>query len=447
MLSSRRAPAALLLLGLLGACGGAPAQDAGGGDEDAIGAGEGFDTVDPRFQVTLDKRWLMKGDGLTAPDRTLTVRVTPPTPQTQVRGAIDEGPVLPAAKQSDGRLAITFPVDALQPGEHTVLLATRGQRKPFATLQFQVTFPLYVVVSTDFDDTRFSDREIARIEKLRQDHPKLVYSHFFAPFHYTDPEVSAARKIEIETWVKKMRDTSGDELGVHIHCWCHFVTAAGVTCHPQPSFAPNDDSGYVTILASYSVDEMRAMLRYAVKLFADHGLGRPTSFRAGGWTADLGTLQALESEGFLVDSSALPTQRIEEWKGFGDPTNGLFSWNLRNWAGIDEKSQPYFPARDKLVSPSTPTGLGVLEVPDNGVLVDYVSGREMIDIFEMNLPGGKPLGKSTLYQVGFHPPNFSDRFLGRMQEALANVDEHLYSADKGPAVYVKISELAKVWRR
>jgi hypothetical protein len=437
-----------LLAGVaLGACSGAEPAEEGGAEDAPIGADEGFNTVDPRFKVTLDRTWLLAGDGLTTADRALTVRVTPPAPQTQVRGAIDGGRVAQGARQSDGKISVTLPVDALTPGEHVVRLAARGQTRPFATMTFQVSFPLYVVVSTDFDDTRFSDREIARMDKLRQDHPKLVYSHFFAPFHYTDPEVSAARKVEIEAWVKKMRDASGDELGVHIHCWCHFVTTAGVHCHPQPSFAPNDDTGYVTILASYTPDEMRKILRRSVDVFAEHGLGRPTSFRAGGWTADLGTLAALEAEGFTVDSSALPAARIEEWRGFGDPVTGLFPWNVKNWAGIDERSQPYFPAKDRLVSPSTPTGMGVLEVPDNGILVDYVSGQEMKDIFEMNLPGGKPLAKSTLYQVGFHPPNFSDRFLSRMQEALANVDEHLYAADKGPAVYVRISELAKVWRR
>jgi hypothetical protein len=362
---------------------------------------------------------------------------------TRIRAQIDTGRTVSAKRAVDGTFTFKLPVESVATGQHTLLLAQNYGYKSVAARTFQITEPLYVVVSTDWDDTRFSNRELARMEHLSDQHPEMMLTHFFAPFHYTDPMVSAARKVEIEEWIKNDRATRKSEIGVHIHTWCHFVTAAGVKCHPQPAFAPGDDTGYVTILASYSETEMRAMLRKSLEIFDEHGLGRPSSFRAGGWTADLSTMRALQAEGFAVDTSALPFKRIEEWRGYA-----LYAWNEKNWLGITETSQPYFPSNVSLTSSAAPaSSLSVLEVPDNGILVDYVSGPEMISIYEQNAPSGKALSKPTVFQVGYHPPNFSDVYLARLDQALGHVDKNLYSQDKGPAVYVTISELTKVWKR
>jgi len=90
----------------------------------------------------------------------------------------------------------------------------------------------------------------------------------------------------------------------------------------------------------------------------------------------------------------------------------------------------------------------ILEVPDNGVLVDYVSAQDMKDIFSWNFPGEAPLEKPTMYQIGFHPV---DSFLGgsrmdAIEEALINTEAHSYAKNKGPVVYVNISDLAKVFK-
>ena len=396
---------------------------------------------DPRFAVKLDRSWLLRGDARTPSDRELVVHVAAPSTVTRLRAQIDRGRTFSARRDATG-FTFKLPIDTVTTGEHTLLLAESFATRSFATRTFHVSAPLYVVVSTDWDDTRFADDRLRRMERLSQLHPEMLLTHFFAPFHYTDPTLTPSRKQFFEDWIKRDRATRKSEIGVHIHTWCHFVVAAGVKCHPQPAFAPNDDSGYVTILASYSEAEMRAMLRKSREIFAEHDLGSPTSFRAGGWTADEGTMRALASEGFAVDTSALPFKRIEEWKGYE-----LYRWNESNWLGITETSQPYFPSRTEVASTATTDTLPILEVPDNGILVDYVTGAEMIGIYEQNAPSGKALSKPTVFQVGYHPPNFSDAYLSRLDQALGHVDENLYSQDKGPAVYVTISELTKVWRR
>ncbi len=395
---------------------------------------------DPAWQVTVSRAWVLKADGLTPGEREVTVRVVAPADASGVRASLDDDPARVAVRGADGVWSVALPVADLAVGAHTVRVAPTGA-VAVASQPLQVSFAAYVVVSTDWDNTRFTDSYLRRIESLREHHPGLVYSHFFAPYHYTDPQVTDAREAEIEAWVKAQCDQYGDELGVHIHGWCHFVTAAGVPCRTTPAYAPNDTTGYVTVIAAYTVEEMATQLRYAVQLFAQHGLGRPTSFRAGGWTADLGTLRALDSTGFTVDSSAMRPDRIGSWRGYL-----LYDWNQTNWAGITDTSQPYHPS-DTLITQGAPARpMRLLEVPDNGILVDYITGPEMVAVYEANAPSGGTLAQPTLFQVGFHPPNFSTTFALRMEAALSHVDAHLASADAGPAVYARISDLTRVWR-
>ncbi|MDB4931100.1 MAG: hypothetical protein JWM10_3584 [Myxococcaceae bacterium] len=434
----------LLTLALLASCGGGagtapPTTTPDAGSLPIAAADAAVD--EPGWEVTLSRTWALKADGLTVGDREVVVRVVAPADATLVRAAVDDGPARHAARGADGAWSVALSVAELPPGEHAVRVASGDSAAAVATRPLQVSFAVYVVVSTDWDNTRFADPFLRRIEALREHHPALVYSHFFAPFHYTDPMVTDAREAEIEAWVKAQRDQHGDELGVHIHGWCHFVSAAGVTCRTQPAYAPDDTSGYVTVMAAYTVEEMSAQLRYAVRLFGEHGLGRPTSFRAGGWTADLGTFRALDATGFTVDSSAMRPDRIGSWRGYL-----LYSWNETNWAGITDTTQPYYPS-DTLITEGAPARpMRLLEVPDNGILVDYITGPAMVAVYEANAPEGRPVARPTLFQVGFHPPNFSTAYQQRMETALTHVDEHLASADRGPAVYARISDLTRVWR-
>ncbi|MEJ7731901.1 MAG: DUF2334 domain-containing protein [Polyangiaceae bacterium] len=430
-MSWRMAGAATCLVALLGACGGGEAP-----------ANEALDESENLADITLERRWVLKSDGLTEGSETLGVELTLPKnyrwAKLEVEGA-DGAQVV--EKNDAGVFAAAVPVAELEPGEHRVVVRSRSSNRVLGTATFVVSAALYVVVSTDWDDTRMSDAYLARMEGLRQGHPGLKITQFFAPFHYTDPQVSPARKQEIDAWIKEQRDQHGDEIGVHIHGWCHFIETTGVPCKTKETFYKDDGSGYTTILAAYSEPEMTAILAEAVRVFDDHGLGRPTSFRAGGWTASADTLRALATTGFTVDTSAVPADTwLASWKAYD-----LYSWTTTHWDGITETSQPYFPLGDNPAEPDPLRGIPVLEVPDNGVLVDYVRGEDMTMIYDLNHDGG-PLEEPTLYQVGWHPPNFSGEYLARMEMALSHVDEHLFDKDLGPAVYVNISELTKVWR-
>jgi hypothetical protein len=231
---------------------------------------------------------------------------------------------------------------------------------------------------------------------------------------------------------------------VHIHAYCSFVDTTGVPCRTTPGLAnplttatTPDPSGYTVAFNSYTVEEQTTLLRAARQLFEANGLGTPTSFRAGGWAADAGTMTALEQAGYALESSSVTVARLEEWRG-----RVLFQYLSMLWPGITETSQPYYPSQANAAVAGA--GPRVLQVPDNGALVDYVTGQEMIDILRMNW-SGEPLPAPKVFQIGFHPPNFSLGYLGRMETVLPVVDAALHADDKGPIVYVALSKLTKVF--
>jgi hypothetical protein len=134
---------------------------------------------------------------------------------------------------------------------------------------------------------------------------------------------------------------------------------------------------------------------------------------------------------------------MEEWKGHYGAS--LYAWNQEHWSSIDDTSQPYFPSLNDILSDAEPA-LPILELPDNGLLVDYVTADEMIEVFGKNFRGDA-LQTPTMVSIGYHPPNFSEAFFTRMDGALDEIDRHLASADAGPVVYATASELATVWTR
>jgi hypothetical protein len=398
---------------------------------------------DPAFSISGVRAWYLVGNALTAGHETLQIAVVAPAGVATIDLWIDDHPgVRLAATATDHRQVVD--IAHLEPGEHEVLLAADGSDTAFARLTFLRSHPLYVLVSTDWDDPDNADMSLARQEQLHTAHEELRLTHFVGPYTFTDPDVAPSRVDILVGWLAGMRDTYDDEIGVHIHPYCSFVETAGVPCRTQPSFVypAGDATGYTVVLASYGEAELATLLATADELLSAHGLGKPTSFRAGGWAADLSTLRALAAAGYVVDSSANNWARLEEWDG-SPPGATLYEWNQEHWATIGDTSQPYYPSAEDILTPGSPH-VGLLEVPDNGILVDYVTTEEMIDIFSANWAGG-PLATPTVYQIGFHPPNFNEAYRRAIDDTLTHVDRYRASADDGPVVYATLSELVQVW--
>ncbi|MBA3819560.1 MAG: hypothetical protein H0X17_11755 [Deltaproteobacteria bacterium] len=397
------------------------------------------------FQVTGAKAWYLAGNALTPGDDRLELAVTGPSDTTAVDLWLD-GRFAKRATRIAGRFAFSIDLRDAPIGAHRVLIAEAGASTAFAEVRFQKSHPLYVVVSNDWDDPDNGDAMLERQERLHARHPDLLLTHFVGPYTFTDPTMTTARKQRLVDWVTNLRDTQGDEIGLHVHPYCNFVRTAGVTCRTAPSFAyaNGDTTGYTVILASYTQPELEKIFARAATLFEENGLGRPTSFRAGGWTASVEVLSALATAGHVADTSACNWARLEEWKNNAGAS--LYPWNQEQWSSIDETSQPYYPSTTDIQADAAPH-LPILEVPDNGLLVDYVTSAEMIEMLDKNWPGRAALGEPTVYSIGYHPPNFSEVYFTRIDQALTEIDRHLASAGTGPIVYARLSELTRVFPR
>jgi hypothetical protein len=421
-------PALLLVPLLATACTFAPPRPPAAGDV------PGYTVVLPAFSLI--------GNELTPGDDTITLEVVAPPGTESVRGWMGETnrPLERVAGDPDV-FRVEVDVRKYPPGAYRVLLAANGDKVAFAERTVFRTHPLYVVTTTDWDTPDNPDENLERHAELHRRHPELKITHLVGPYTFTDLSLSPARAEELAAWCRSMRDTHGDEIGVHIHPYRSLVEAVEADFHDAPTgLGTADPTGYAVFLSVYEEDELTRMLELTTALFEENGLGRPTSFRAGAWNADGKVMRALARAGYRVDTSALNVSRLEEWEG-----SPLHAWVSERWSTITDTSQPYLMNTDDPAS-SAPPRLPVLQVPDNGALVDYVTGAEMIEVFRANWHGGW-LNEPRVVSIGWHPPNyFGERYFERIDEALTELDRYLASEGNGPVIYANLGEMAGVWR-
>ena len=397
------------------------------------------------YAVRGAKHYYVIGNALVAGDSALSLTVTTPAASRRVDLFLD-GVFAGTAASGAGAIALSGDLGALAPGKHVALLSERGQPKAFARIDFLRGHPYYVFVSNDWDvsDNDPSNAVWKLEEGLHTRHAELKITHFVGPYTFTDPAVTPARRSEIVKWVLGMKTAHDDEIGLHIHPYCNFVTAAGVTCRTRPSFqypsgsTQTDTTGYTVVLAEYDHAEMLTLLKSADTLFAKNGLGKPTSFRAGGWTAEAHTLQALADDKFVIDASGANWSRLTDWSG-----DLLYDWNQSHWAPIDDMSQPWYPSVGNMLSSAAPR-LPILEVPDNGILVDYITGPEMVKVFDENW-AGDALTTPKVLSIGYHPVSLARNpsWASRLHTVMDHADQFLATTGNGPVFYVRGSDLPK----
>jgi hypothetical protein len=403
---------------------------------------------DPAYAVT-GKEWYLVGNAATPGDETVKLTVAPKAGTKSIEAWIGEDDPLPLVATGDGTFVLEMAAANLPVGDHDVLLVANDGGKAFAKTTLHRSAPYYVLVTTDWDFSDPGNRANDYQVQLHADHPELRMTHFVGPYTFTDPAMMAPRKAELVQWLLAMRDTHHDEIGLHIHPYCHFVESAGISCVTDQStvYAGGDQTGYTIKVSAYDRAQFGTLLEHANTLFEANGLNKARTFRAGGWTASLATLQALADKGFIGDTSALNWARIEEWKNAipGTRTNELYRWNMENWNPINDTSQPYWVSQNNVLTAEAPT-LPILEVPDNGVMIDYVTLEEMNGLFDTNWDR-KALAAPTTLMMGFHPStSFDAKEYGRVDGFLDYADKHLATQGNGPVVYITLADVVGAYR-
>jgi hypothetical protein len=399
------------------------------------------DSNDPAFAIKGLNPWYVVADVAQPGTNDLAIVVTPPGGTDFVDAYVADLPVQRMGQQNDG-FGLETSIESLPPGSYDILFSRNGSNTAFAKVSFNRSAPYYVLVSTDYDFSDPSDSSTSYMDTLHASHPGMRITHFWAPYTYTDPVVTEDRRAALTSWILDKRDTFHDEIGLHIHPYCNFVTDAGVTCVTDNSteFPAGDTSGYTIKLNSYDTPTLTTLLQHARDLFTARGLNSPITFRAGGWTADLSSFQALNNLGFVADSSALNWAKIEEWQGYE-----LYTWNMEHWGPIDDTSQPYYPSDTDVLASTPGSDMAMLEVPDNGVMIDYVTSLEMTSLFNENWDGSV-LETPHVLMMGFHPSSsLTSVEKKKVDDLLVLADQHLGATGSGPVVYITLSELAPVF--
>ncbi len=138
-------------------------------------------------------------------------------------------------------------------------------------------------------------RELPRLQALFD-------KHRVKPVYFVDyPIVKDSTSQNI---LKHINDSGLCEIGTHVHPWCN------------PPFKENNDAfhSYLSNLPfELQMEKIRILTNEIEQTFGK----QPLSFRAGRYGFNHKTLEALESQGYLVDSSVTPYM---SWKDDGGPS-------------------------------------------------------------------------------------------------------------------------------
>jgi hypothetical protein len=376
-------------------------------------------------------------DGLFRDDA--SVSVTFPTadatagrPRARLRSTgrtVDLAPRIPGARDWIGSLAL----DGAAAGEQTVEYLVRlndGSDAVVATMTFLLSAPEYVVWTLDFEGDAAGDLEMANTAAIA-DTLRVPMTVMWNPRAWTTTQVSAPRAEAMLDWTKG-RLAKGDEVALHVHAWVDFVRAAGVGPRTAPSWSGRGD-GYDVPLTAFSEADTRTLLEYSLRLMAEHGLPRPTSFRAGGLFANAETLRVVAALGFTADCTASPA--------------GPFGRLRLPWT-LAADAQPYYPARDDA---NAPGDLPLLEAPTvggntYGYTASSIAAIARADLRMLAAPG-QPAAQRRALTVVSHPGTIDATERAAIETLFRALEPLRYDRDAGPLRFVTLAQLAKAYAR
>jgi hypothetical protein len=328
-------------------------------------------------------------------------------------------------------------LDGLAVGANTVALYEHLAGSPAVSLRvaetrFLLSQPEYVIWTLDFEGDASGDTELANTSAIA-DGLKIPMSVFWNPRVWTTTQVSQERQDAMLAWTKG-RMAKSDEVALHLHMWTDYVSAAGLVARTTPSWAGRGD-GYDVPITAYAQADQKTLMTYGIKLMADHGLPKPTSFRAGGDFGDAATLRAAVDAGFNADCTAVakdypPIGRIP------------YPWNLPVGA------QPYQPS----ATDANATGdLPLLEAPTiggntYGFTVQTIQPQIRANLALFAPSGAVATARKAITAVS-HPGTIVPAERAAIEALLGAFDAMRYDKDSGPVRFVTLAQLAKAFGR
>jgi hypothetical protein len=298
-----------------------------------------------------------------------------------------------------------------------------------ATHEFTLSQPEYIVWTLDFEGDAASDQAMANTAAIAEEH-RIPMTIMWNPRVWTTTQVAPARVDAMVAWTKA-RVAKGDELSLHLHMWTDFVRTAGVAPRTAPSWAGRGD-GYDVPITAYSESEQRTLLEYSLRIMSEHGLARPTTFRAGGQFANEATLRTLAALGFVADASAVPA--------------GAFGRLPYPWT-LAADAQPYRPSA---TDANVPGDLPLLEAPTIGGNTYGYDVRTIEPIIRADLsylaPAGEVAAARRAITIVSHPGTIDATERAAIAALFDAFAPLRYDLDNGPVQFVTLAQLAQAWR-
>ena len=380
------------------------------------------------------RHWYTVPDGLFREDARVSITIpnidaAPGRPRARLRST---GRTIDLALAGASQWVGAQPLDGAAVGEQTVDFIVRlrdGTDAVIDTTTFMLSAAEYVVWTLDFEGDAATDASLENTSAIARSFSVPMTLMWNARV-WTTTEVSSERAEAMLQWTMKSANAGDAEVALHIHAWTDFVRAAGVTPRVSPSWASRGD-GYDVPLTAFNEAETKQLIDHALKLMADHGMPKPTSFRGGGLFANAANLRAVAAAGFTADTSATPS---------GDFGQLRLPWSL------PRDAQPYRPSRDDA---SVPGDLPLLEVPNIAGntygLTAFSIQRVINDDRAMLAPPGSAAEQKRALTLVSHPATIDATERGAIEALFRAFDPYRYDRDAGPLRFVTLAQLAKAY--
>lgn len=279
---------------------------------------------------------------------------------------------------------------------------------------------LTICVTVDWEGLDLKAENFRAMADLRKVFGSLPLTHFICPAYLTRGGEAAPIVAQIRSAICK-----NDEVGVHVHCWESLVTSAGVPLpHNPPTWYVEGydlkvhygdhgqiDKGHGVPLGSYSVEDAGKIIVHAIQLLTQVVDKPSVSFRCGGWMSADHVQTALREKHVLYDSSSTDAPYFRTINSKIERSCKLGTWVPQLWGTAESDTYYLANTQSRRVEPAGGNNLSqpyaipkavsfVLQVPDNGVLADYLTAQLIYD--RLHEAWGQAAARNFVHVCGFH---------------------------------------------
>jgi peptidoglycan/xylan/chitin deacetylase (PgdA/CDA1 family) len=392
------------------------------------------DEVRHPLDIDISRKWVLRGGNTVAPSfKTSKVSLKQPANRLLSSANLtvfDKNTKIvqniPMVKELDNSFSQDVNVNALDYGDYTVQVTAMidGVLEYSPKQKIHISQPLYVNWSIDWEGDDVQEKWLQMLDALANEN-KVPVTHYFNPRIYVGGPSSDRAKY-LTNWVLNRRAKHGDEIGLHLHMWYDMVKAAGLTEKREPNWA-GGATGHDVASTAYTAEEFDQLITWSLKQFSDHGLPKPTVYRAGGWQINVDQLKILVKYGFKADSSG------REYVKFGTKQYPV-PWNLY------PTTRPFKPSINNINATGKDL-IGIWQFPNNG---DNSSNygpdsKKILDNFKLNYNGDALKDKQTFVILSHMQYFNNDEPV--MKRVFAELNKSLASSDSGPIIYTTIEKV------